>query len=87
MCKHVVYTSIVNFQMNIVYRRKIKNRKKEDGGIWLIGARTQNIPYFSIVTTQQKTRQRRVRHLFMRIKTSRRVRCVLIMDKARINDG
>ena len=28
MCKHVVYTTIVNFQMNIVYRRKIKNRKK-----------------------------------------------------------
>ena len=29
MCKHVVYTTIVNFQMNIVYRRKIKNRKKK----------------------------------------------------------
>ena len=28
-CKHVVYTTIVNFQMNIVYRRKIKNRKKK----------------------------------------------------------
>ena len=27
MCKHVVYTTIVNFQMNIVYRRKIKNKK------------------------------------------------------------
>ena len=26
--KHAVYTTIVNFQMNIVYRRKIKNRKK-----------------------------------------------------------
>ena len=29
MCKHVVYTTIVNFQMNIVYRRKLKNRKKK----------------------------------------------------------
>ena len=28
MCKHVVYTTIVSFQVNIVYRRKIKNRKK-----------------------------------------------------------
>ena len=27
--KHVVYTTIVNFQMDIVYRRKIKNRKKK----------------------------------------------------------
>ena len=29
MCKHIVYTTIVNFQMNIVHRRKIKNRKKK----------------------------------------------------------
>ena len=29
MCKHIVYTTIVNFQINIVYRRKIKNRKKK----------------------------------------------------------
>ena len=29
MCKHAVYTTIVNFQMSIVYRRKIKNGKKE----------------------------------------------------------
>ena len=45
----VVYTTTVNFQMNIVYRRKIKNGKKREGGgrggVWLIGARTQNIPY------------------------------------------
>ena len=27
MCKHIVYATIVNFQMNIVHRRKIKNRK------------------------------------------------------------
>ena len=29
MCKHGVYTTIVDFQMKIVYRRKIKNRKKK----------------------------------------------------------
>ena len=29
MCKHVVYTTIVNFQMNIAYRRNIMNRKKK----------------------------------------------------------
>ena len=29
MCKHIVYTTIVYFQMNVVYRRKIKNRKKK----------------------------------------------------------
>ena len=29
MCKHIVYTTIVNFEMNIVHRRKIKNRKKK----------------------------------------------------------
>ena len=28
----VVYTTTVNFQMNIVYRRKIKNGKKREGG-------------------------------------------------------
>ena len=29
VCKHTVYTTIVNFQMNLVHRRKIKNRKKK----------------------------------------------------------
>ena len=29
VCKHVIYTTIVNFHLSIVYRRKIKNRKKE----------------------------------------------------------
>ena len=29
-----------------------------DGGVWLIGAHTQNIPYHSIVTTQHKTKAR-----------------------------
>ena len=29
VCKHIVYTTIVNFHMNIVYRRKIKNWKKK----------------------------------------------------------
>ena len=28
MCKHVVHITIVNFHMNIVYRRNIMNRKK-----------------------------------------------------------
>ena len=27
------YTTIVNFQMNTVYRRKIKNRKKATGSV------------------------------------------------------
>ena len=46
---------------------KIKERKGE----WLIGANTQNMPYLSIVTTQHKRRQRRVRHLLIRIKARR----------------
>ena len=34
--KHVVYTTVVNFQMNVLYRRKIKNRKKRTSfTIWL----------------------------------------------------
>ena len=36
---------------------KIKERKDE----WLIGANTQNALYLSIVATQYKTKQRRVR--------------------------
>ena len=35
---------------------KIKERK----GKWLIGAKTQNVLYLSIVVTQHKARQRRV---------------------------
>ena len=38
---------------------KIKERKGE----WLIGASTQNLLYLSIVATQHKTRQRRVRRV------------------------
>ena len=38
---------------------KIKERKGE----WLIGANTQNVLYLSILATQQKTRQRRVRRV------------------------
>ena len=49
---------------------KIKERKGE----WLIGANTQNVLYLSIVATQHKTRQRRVRR-------------ILIIGKARINYG
>ena len=48
---------------------KIKERKGE----LLIGASTQNFLYLSIVATQHKTRQRRVRR-------------VLIIGKARINN-
>ena len=43
-------------------------------GEWLIGENTQNVLYLSIVATQHKTRQRRVRR-------------VLIIGKARINYG
>ena len=49
---------------------------KERKGDWLIWASTQNLLYLSIVATQHKTRQRRVR----------RVRRVLIIGKARINN-
>ena len=70
---------------------KIKERRGER----LIGANTQNIPYLSIVATQHKTRQRRIRRLSIRVKARRRVRRVLIIGKAcrhagaqaRINDG
>ena len=40
MCKHIVYTTIVNIQMNIVYRRKVKNRKKQ---------KTKKLPNVSII--------------------------------------
>ena len=46
---------------------KIKE-SRETGGEWIIGTNTQNIPYFSIVATQHKTNQRRVRRLLMRVK-------------------
>ena len=45
---------------------------KKSRGEWLIGANTQNIPYLSIVATQDKIRQRRVRRLLMRVKARRR---------------
>ena len=47
---------------------------KERKGEWLIGANTHNVLYLSILATQHKTRQRRVR-------------CVFIIGKARINYG
>ena len=43
---------------------KIKKRRGE----WLIGTNTQNVPYLSIVATQNKTRQRRVRRLMIKAK-------------------
>ena len=52
---------------------KIKERKGER----LIGANTQNVLYLSIVATQHKTWQRRVK----------RVRRVLIIGKARRRVG
>ena len=51
---------------------KIKERKSE----WLIGANTQNLLYLSIIATQHKAKQRRVRGV-------RPVRRVLIIEKAR----
>ena len=45
---------------------------RERSGEWLIGAKTQNVPYFSIIATQHKTRQRRIRHLLVRVETRRR---------------
>ena len=45
---------------------------RERRGEWLTGAKTQNVPYFSIIATQHKTRQRRVRHLLIRVKARRR---------------
>ena len=47
---------------------KIKNRKGE----WLIGANTQNLLYLSIVVTQHRTRQRRVRRVLIMGKEGRR---------------
>ena len=47
-------------------------KKEERRGEWLIGANTQNGPYLSIVATQHKTRQRRVRRLLIGVKAHRR---------------
>ena len=44
--------------MQTALYRKIKERKGE----WLTGVNTQNLLYLLIVTTQHKTKQRRVRH-------------------------
>ena len=52
---------------------KIKERKGE----WLIAASTQNLLYLSVVATQHKARQKRVRC----------VRRVLIIGKARRHVG
>ena len=43
--------------MQIALYGKMKERKGE----WLIGANTQNVLYLSIVVTQHKTRQTRVK--------------------------
>ena len=41
--------------MQTVLYGKLKERR-ETGGEWLIGAKTQNIPYLSIAATQHNTR-------------------------------
>ena len=54
----------------VLYKREelyIKE-KRETEGEWLITVHTQNIPYLSTVTTQDKIRQRPVKPLLMRIK-------------------
>ena len=38
------------------------------GGEWSLGANTENLLFFSIVATQQKTRQRWVRRLLVNVK-------------------
>ena len=35
------------------------NKERRDGGEWLIKAHTQNIPYLSIVTTQDRKKVRK----------------------------
>ena len=55
------------------------NERREAKGEWSIGVHTQNVLYFSIVTTQHKTRLRHVRCLLMRVKARRRA---LIVGKA-----
>ena len=62
---------------------KIKERRGE----WLIGVNTKNVPYLSIAATQHKTRQRRIRHLSIRVKGRRCVRRVLIISKAHRRAG
>ena len=59
---------------------------KEGKGELSIGANTQNVLYLSIVATQHKTRQRRIRRVRRVLiigKARRRVKRVLIMGKAR----
>ena len=41
-------------------------------GKWLLGVHTQNVLYLSILTTQHKTRQRRVKRLLINVKARRR---------------
>ena len=43
-------------------------KKRRNGGSWLIRENTENISYLSTVTTHDKTRQRHVRRLLMRVK-------------------
>ena len=56
--------------MQTVFYGKTKERKGE----WLIGASTQNLLYLSIVATQHKTKQRRVRRVGTRARIYNLVR-------------
>ena len=44
------------------------SERRNTKGEWLLGVDTQNVPYLLVVTTQDKTRQRHVRHLLMTLK-------------------
>ena len=67
---------------------KIKERRSE----WLTGANTQNVPYLSIVATQEKTKVRKTSidkgsGALIVDKARKRVRRVLMMAKAPRRQG
>ena len=62
---------------------KIKERKGE----WLVGVNTQNVLYLSIVATQHKTKQSRVRRVLITGKARRCVRRISIMGKTLRREG
>ena len=54
--------------MKKTFTQSHEREEKKTKGEWFIGVHTQNVLYLSIVTTQDKTRQRRVRLLLVRVK-------------------
>ena len=48
-----------------------KREERETKGAWLIRVQIQNVPYLSIVTTQHKTIQKRVKHLLKKVNSCR----------------